>query len=127
MTPLEDTNAQRQPRVTWFDCLVPSCASMRYAAASPESSSARPHVTITIRERLTSRTAAVSWAHSQLGCLAEQVWALSRAREADVCAISGESIKRGDLVFRPRKSNPPAINEHSVIAAHHIFDAPVTD
>ncbi|WP_062608043.1 DUF3331 domain-containing protein [Caballeronia calidae] len=59
--------------------------------------------------------------------LAEQVWALGRAHGEDVCAISGERIRRGDLVFRPRKTKPPAIHESSVIAAHHILDAPVSD
>ncbi|BAO92610.1 CPA1 family Na(+)/H(+) antiporter (plasmid) [Caballeronia cordobensis] len=74
-----------------------------------------------------SRTASVSWSDSQLGCLAEQVWSLGRARAEDVCSISGEHIKRGDPVFRPRKTRPPAINERSVIAAHHVLDAPLAE
>jgi hypothetical protein len=127
MTPLGDSHAALHTRVTWFDCLEPSCVSLQCAMASRKSSEKHRHVSITIRERLTSRTAVVSWSHSQLGCLAEQVWALGRAREADVCALSGEPIKRGDLVFRPRKTQPPAINERAVIAAHHILDAPVSD
>jgi hypothetical protein len=125
MTSLEDTEAELPPCVTWFDCLAPSNASLSCPRASHESSG--KHVSITVRERLTSRTAVVSWSHSQLGCLAEQVWTLGRARGENVCEISGERIKRGDLVFSPRKTRPPAINENSAIAAHYILDAPFAD
>ena len=125
MATIDNTQTAFESRVTWFDCLVPSHESLSGSAAMRPA--ANGHVSITIRERLTSRTASVSWSDSQLGCFAEQVWSLGRARAEDVCSISGEHIKRGDPVFRPRKTRPPAINERSVIAAHHVLDAPLAE
>ena len=125
MATIDNIQTALAARVTWFDCLVPPQESLRRSASMRPA--AHSHVSITIRERLTSRTASVSWSDSQLGSLAEQVWSLGRARMENVCFISGEHIKRGDPVFRPRKTRPPAINERSVIAAHHVLDAPLTE
>ena len=76
--------------------------------------------------KVTSRTAILSWSDSQVGCIAEQIWTLGRARPGDVCAITGEPIARGDPVFRPRKARIAALNARSVIAAHHVLETPIS-
>ncbi|SAK99229.1 hypothetical protein AWB77_05950 [Caballeronia fortuita] len=126
MPTIDDSQTQLPARVTWFDCLLPSSIAMRCFDAARAESVKLAHVWITLRDRPTERTAIVSWSDSQSGCLGEQIWSLGRARAEDFCAISGERIRRGDLVFRPRKTTPPAINEHSVIAAHHVFEVSVS-
>jgi hypothetical protein len=111
----------------WFDCLVPCgeiCARVR---ALPDSLNMRKRVSITIVERLSARTALLSWSDAQFGCIAEQTWLCGRAQREDVCALSGERIKRGDPVYRPRKTTPPAINAGCVIAAHCVLDAVPVD
>lgn len=118
-----DENFTHDRSTTWFDCLVPSqdrCARVEAPAFDP---CARKQLSITIVERLSPHTALLSWSDPRLGCMAEQTWTFGRARQEDVCALSGELIKRGDPVYRPRKTTPPALNARCVIAAHHVVDA----
>ena len=101
MATIDNTQTAFESRVTWFDCLVPSHESLRRSAAMRPA--ANGHVSITIRERLTSRTASVSWSDSQLGCLAEQVWSLGRAR--------GRCLLHQRRAHQARRSRLPAVKD----------------
>ncbi|WP_158244271.1 DUF3331 domain-containing protein [Trinickia dabaoshanensis] len=61
-----------------------------------------PNVTVTIEERLASRLIAVTWSDSTCCSYRGQLWRYAIAKQTGKCALSGESIKRGDAVFRPR-------------------------
>ncbi|WP_350029628.1 DUF3331 domain-containing protein [Caballeronia sp. ATUFL_M1_KS5A] len=110
---------------TWFDCLSPRSPREAHNPALAGSPSQKRCPAVGFIERATTRTLLVSWSDAQLGCIAEQVWTLSRARHDDRCAFSGEPIRRGQAVYRPRKTAPLAINAQAVIAAHHAVTMPI--
>jgi Domain of unknown function (DUF3331) len=53
-------------------------------------------------ERRSDRTIAVSWADATFGHYGEQLWIFSIARKTAVCALTGNIVRRGDAVYRPR-------------------------
>jgi hypothetical protein len=55
-------------------------------------------------EKQTERTLLVSWSDSTRCRYLDQVWIVGGARTDGYCALSGQSIKRGDRIFRPRSS-----------------------
>ena len=48
-----------------------------------------------------SLTILAEYRHPSRGCLNEVLWREGRADRADFCALSGESIRRGDRVYKP--------------------------
>ncbi|NKJ47700.1 hypothetical protein CIC12_13295 [Burkholderia sp. SG-MS1] len=65
--------------------------------------------TIRSIEWQTDTTVLVSWSDATRGRYLDQTWRASYARVCGVCAVSGMSVKRGDVVFRPfyRGAAPP--------------------
>jgi hypothetical protein len=57
--------------------------------------------TIRNLEWQTDTTVLVSWSDATRGSYLDQTWRAGYARVGGVCALSGESVKRGDVVFRP--------------------------
>jgi hypothetical protein len=60
-------------------------------------------VSIRVLERLSESTLALSWHDPTSFNYSEQVWALCTARKGGTCALSGQSIRRGQPVYRPRR------------------------
>jgi hypothetical protein len=57
--------------------------------------------TIRSIEWQTDTTVLVSWSDATRGSYLDQTWRAGYARVRGVCALSGMSVKRGDVVFRP--------------------------
>jgi hypothetical protein len=60
-------------------------------------------VNIRLLERLSESTLALSWHDPTSFNYSEQVWALCTARKRGVCVLSGQAIRRGQPVYRPRR------------------------
>ncbi|KXU92483.1 hypothetical protein CR51_30820 [Caballeronia megalochromosomata] len=60
-------------------------------------------VNIRVLERLSESTLALSWHDPTSFNYSEQVWALCTARKRGTCALSGQAIRRGQPVYRPRR------------------------
>ncbi|KAK45000.1 hypothetical protein BG58_21800 [Caballeronia jiangsuensis] len=60
-------------------------------------------VSIRVLERLSESTLALSWHDPTSFNYSEQVWALCTARKRGTCALSGQAIRRGQPVYRPRR------------------------
>ena len=90
-------------------------ASLTYTA---EDNALRDHAPIvSIIERLSSAMAVVSWRDATHCRYGAQVWTMGSARDIGVCALSGQPIDKSDLVFRPQRSRPPALNADAMILA----------
>jgi hypothetical protein len=85
----------------------------------------RGTVAITILERISTRSALISWSDARFGRLGAQVWTAGRARAAGACALSGRMIRRGDAVYTPRKTQPAPINLGAMIIASYVNEAPM--
>ncbi|PVX85914.1 DUF3331 domain-containing protein [Paraburkholderia unamae] len=83
-------------------------------------------VAIRIIERPTPYVASVTWTDSTSCHYGEQLWTCAKARRSGVCVLSGESIQRGDEVFRPlrRRRQMPA-NAGFMMLAASVRGAPV--
>lgn len=68
-----------------------------------------------VTARPTALTVNVTWCDSTSGYLGDQTWRLCFAREAGICVLSGEPIKRGDPVFRPRQLLSEPVNAKAMI------------
>ncbi|KAI3590607.1 hypothetical protein D9X30_4092 [Cupriavidus sp. U2] len=98
-------------------------ASLTYTA---EDNALRAHAPIvSIIERLSSAMAVVSWRDATHCRYGAQVWTIGPARESGVCALSGQPIDKSDLVFRPQRSRPPALNADAMILASAMDSAGV--
>ncbi|WP_341316914.1 DUF3331 domain-containing protein [Paraburkholderia sp. IMGN_8] len=74
-------------------------------------------VAIALLERISARTAAVSWSDPQ-GCkYGEQIWRLATASRSGICALSAQPIAVGDAIYRPTKVNPPPANAAAMMLA----------
>ncbi|SAK87904.1 DUF3331 domain-containing protein [Caballeronia ptereochthonis] len=60
-------------------------------------------VNIRVLERLSDSTLALSWHDPTSFNYSEQVWSLCTARKRGTCALSGQAIRRGQPVYRPRR------------------------
>ena len=54
-------------------------------------------------ERRSRGTIAMDWTDATHGHYGEQLWSLGVARRKSICALSGETINRGDSIYRPRQ------------------------
>ncbi|MGA7781579.1 MAG: DUF3331 domain-containing protein [Paraburkholderia sp.] len=83
----------------------------------PLSVSSSPHLVVTLIERTTSSTVMIAWRDSTRCYYGEQIWRSARAAVAGTCAMSGAQIRRGDRVFRPRRTKPVPVNAGAMILA----------
>jgi hypothetical protein len=70
---------------------------------------------IRVIDRPTPSTATVAWRDPTHCSYGDQVWHACRARDAGVCALSGQSIKRGDSIYTPRPCRPAPLNAGAMI------------
>jgi hypothetical protein len=81
------------------------------------------HAAVTLVERVTDRSILVNWCDSTSCHYCDQLWTRRSARRSGHCALTGDLIARGDVVYAPytRVSNPPA-NERAMILASSVQD-----
>jgi hypothetical protein len=97
----------------WHETALAVCqASGRH---QPRSRTAAAHSALraqTIRniEWQTDTTVLVSWSDATRGSYLDQTWRAGYARVRGICALSGMSVRQGDVVFRPfhRGAAPPS-------------------
>jgi hypothetical protein len=56
---------------------------------------------IHIVEWVSASVVILRWRDSRSGVYGEQRWVARRSRRSNRCALTGQAIRRGDLVFRP--------------------------
>jgi hypothetical protein len=72
-----------------------------------------PELVVTIAERTGPTSATVIW--NEPNCrYGYQTWRAAVSRESGFCVISGEFIRRGDMVFKPQV-RPAPLNAHAMI------------
>ncbi|MGF6758078.1 hypothetical protein P3T16_005499 [Paraburkholderia sp. GAS42] len=65
----------------------------------------------------------MDWADATLGHYGEQLWSLGVARRKAICALSGEPIKRGDSIYRPRHMGGKAPSNATAMILASFLDA----
>jgi uncharacterized protein DUF3331 len=82
---------------------------------------------IKVLERRGRDSATVSWSDATVGCYGEQYWRRGVARKNAVCALSGQTIAKGDAVYRPRRVRPIPRNIEAMILASVLETTPLAD
>jgi hypothetical protein len=78
-----------------------------------------PDLAVSLLDRPSPRTIAVSW-RDPLSChYGHQAWRASVAARSGKCVLSGQPIRRGDLIYRPEASQPPPANEGAMMIASY--------
>jgi Domain of unknown function (DUF3331) len=80
---------------------------------------------IRVLDRPTSRTAIVTWGDPTSCHYGDQVWRVARAARDGFCALSGQQIHRGDIVYRPSHYRPAPANAASMMLAQCVLVAPI--
>lgn len=74
------------------------CKSKRSGAAKCEPVCP---TTVTLLDRISPRSVILRWCSTSCH-YGYQVWVCGKARRSGVCPLTGKSIRRGDLVYRPK-------------------------
>ncbi|MDR5816527.1 MULTISPECIES: DUF3331 domain-containing protein [unclassified Caballeronia] len=83
-------------------------------------------VNIRVLERLSASTLALSWHDPTSFNYSEQVWSLCTARKRGTCALSGQAIRRGQPVYRPRRvGRSIPLNSGAMILARAVMVTPL--
>ncbi|CAB3759831.1 DUF3331 domain-containing protein [Paraburkholderia solisilvae] len=80
---------------------------------------------IRVLDRPTSRTAIVTWGDPTSCHYGDQVWRIARASNDGFCALSGQQIRRGDVVYRPSHYRLAPANAGSMMLATCVLIAPI--
>lgn len=72
---------------------------------------------IRLLERDSPTSATVAWSDSTSCFYGAQLWRRCIAKKAGVCSLSGQTIARGDAVYRPRRVQPVPRNVEAMILA----------
>jgi len=75
------------------------------------------HRQVEVIERLSETSIAVLWQDATLCRYADQVWISCRARLKGRCAVSGATIRRNDLIYKPRVRSAVPVNAAAMILA----------
>lgn len=87
------------------------------AASAQAAGAVRRSVSLSVIERPTSTTVTIAWRDSTHCSYGDQLWHVSHARRSGICVMSGRAIRRGDLVYQPRRSRPRPLNDGAMILA----------
>jgi hypothetical protein len=81
----------------------------------------QPHAIATFVERISERSILVNWCDATSCHYCDQLWTKRSARNAGYCALTGNLIARGDVIYGPytRVAHPPA-NERAMILASSV-------
>nr|WP_240975840.1 DUF3331 domain-containing protein [Paraburkholderia aromaticivorans] len=82
---------------------------------------------IRVLERNGQTSATIAWSDATSCCYGEQLWRRCIARKSGVCALSGQTIARGDAVYRPRRARPAPRNVDAMILATVMEATPVEE
>ncbi|MFM0557582.1 DUF3331 domain-containing protein [Paraburkholderia sediminicola] len=93
-------------------------------AAAPDAAS--QHIQIEVLERLSNTSIAVLWQDATRCQYVDQVWICCRARIKGRCALSGETIRRDDAIYKPRVRSAIPGNADAMILASVIACMPAT-
>jgi Domain of unknown function (DUF3331) len=74
---------------------------------------------VTILERRSPITIAVRWCDATSGHYGDPVWTAGVAQKRALCALTGAHIRRGEIVYRPRRSraHQPANLDRMILAS----------
>jgi hypothetical protein len=72
---------------------------------------------IRLLERNSPTSATVAWSDSTSCFYGAQLWRRGVAKKVGVCSLSGQTIERGDAVYRPRRVQPIPRNVEAMILA----------
>ncbi|WP_424062459.1 DUF3331 domain-containing protein [Paraburkholderia sp.] len=74
---------------------------------------------VTSIERQENASVLVSWCDPTMCHYVDQVWRRVTARNAGYCALTGQPIKRGDAIFKPRARgrNRPVNYDEMILAS----------
>ncbi|MEM5461455.1 DUF3331 domain-containing protein [Paraburkholderia phytofirmans] len=101
-------------------CAQQLAARVRHIVDSRGSSSLpvrNGDVAITLLDRPSPRTVTGSWSDAR-GCrYGEQLWRLQTAKRSGICALSGQGIAAGDVIYRPTKVESPPANAAAMMRA----------
>lgn len=107
-------------------CAHQFAAHVRQIVSSHVSTRVSPRneaVSVVLLDRISPRTATVSWSDPQ-GCkYGEQVWRLAAAKRAGTCVLTSQPIARGEPIYRPTKADPPPTNADAMMLAVALDDA----
>jgi hypothetical protein len=87
---------------------------------SETSATHNPRVLANVLERPTTTTAIVDWCDPGSCRYRDQMWRVTRARNAGVCALSDFVIVAGERVYQPRTCQPTPKNARAMIRAEQI-------
>jgi hypothetical protein len=79
-----------------------------------------PSSTITVIEKLSNTLVSLSWHDPTLCNYEEQIWVCRQARTPGRCALSGNAIRRGDSIYRPRYRGYMPLNASEMILASEL-------
>ncbi|MFP6560171.1 DUF3331 domain-containing protein [Paraburkholderia sp. B3] len=78
---------------------------------------------VSVVDVLTSRLIVVSWQTSTAGRYGYQTWQKGVASRNGLCSLTGQSIRRGDTVFRPKGgTSQRPVNWDEMILAENVND-----
>lgn len=72
---------------------------------------------ISILERYTPNSLSICWHDATLGRYGDQRWRLQIARRKTICAMTGRTIRRGDMVYGPHSKQQCSANASHLILA----------
>lgn len=75
-------------------------------------------VKIRVLDRVSSRSISVALAHPCLGYCGWQRWHRALARKSGICVLSGDSVSRGDVIYKLAGSFTPSRADHVMLARH---------
>ena len=104
-----DNDATSQGARARLPVLWPNSPDNRYGA----------NAIVAILDRPSPDTVVVSWRDATRCSYGHQLWSRGLARRNGKCAMSGKHIRRGDVVFRPRRTNVMPANVSAMILAEY--------
>jgi hypothetical protein len=75
------------------------------------------NIHVSVLDRPTSSTVLISWKDSTRCNYGYQLWHLAKTRKSGVCALSGNRIKVGEIVYRPYSGRLCPLNAGAMILA----------
>lgn len=79
-----------------------------------------------VPERASATRVTLAWCDPSRCAYGDQQWYRTSARRSCVCAVSGLQIRRGESVYRPRMTRPPALNAEAMIRAEALDSGATT-
>jgi hypothetical protein len=86
-------------------------------------------VLVRVTDRPTPTTATVTWIDPTSCRYEDQIWRRSKAKQAGVCALSSEPIRRGDEIYRPlaAAARLTPVNVHCMLLATSVQIAQIDE